>query len=72
MERLTVLHARGVRVQVRAVEIRGDSIVFALEGGGPPGAGVHQVFRVAGETIVEIRGYADQEEALASIGAASG
>jgi hypothetical protein len=36
-----------------------------------PGEGVHQVFRVEAGLVTEIRGYADQEEALASIGAES-
>jgi ketosteroid isomerase-like protein len=70
LERLRVLRARGVRVQVRGVEVRGDSVVFTL-GGSTPGAGLHQVLRIADGAVVEIRGYADQEEALASIGAAS-
>jgi ketosteroid isomerase-like protein len=70
LERFGVLRARGVHVQVRGVAVRGDSVLFSLDGS-LPGAGVHQVFRIAEETIVEIRGYADEEEALASIGAAS-
>jgi ketosteroid isomerase-like protein len=70
LERFGVLRARGVHVQVRGEAVRGDSVLFSLDGS-PPGAGVHQVFRIAEETIVEIRGYADEEEALASIGAAS-
>lgn len=71
LERFGVLRARGVRVDVLGVQVRGDSVVVAL-GGVPAGAGIHQVFRVAEGAVVEIRGYADQEEALASIGAASG
>lgn len=71
LERFRVLRDRGVRVEARGMEVRGDSIVLTL-GDSPPGAGLHQVFRIAEGAIVEIRGYADQEEALASIGASSG
>jgi ankyrin repeat protein/ketosteroid isomerase-like protein len=71
LERFGVLAARGVRAEVRDVLVRGDSVLLTLRRS-PSGEGVYQVFRVANGAVAEIRGYADPEEALRSIGPAGG
>jgi ketosteroid isomerase-like protein len=67
-----VLQAQGVRSRVSEALVRGDAVVlgFALAGKGGgrlrSSDALYQVFKVADGAVVEIRGYPDRAEALAS------
>jgi hypothetical protein len=72
------LRAAGVRASVEEVIAQGDTVVFALAlrrpDSGPASeipALVYQVFKLVDERVVDIRGFAERQDALGYLGGAS-